>query len=411
MDRDSDFIKETRQYVKNILNKDISDDFYYHNFIHTEDVVNAAADIAKVTELSDEDTELVLIAAWLHDIGYSVSYEDHETHGKEMASKFLEGKLPESDINIILDAIEATRIPQKPKDIVGQVLCDADLFHLSTSEFMTQSLLLKRERDAHGLERGTEDEWKRETLQFANSHSYFTNFGKYVLTPKKEKNIKKLRKAKVADISEKYVGQLQGQLVKLKNKLDQEREVKPTRGIETMFRITSKNHLTLSGMADNKANIMISVNSIILSIILTVLFRKFAEAPQLVLPAISLTTSSLATIIFSILATRPNISKGKFTEEDIKNRETNLLFFGNFHGMGLENYLWGMKEMMKDGNYLYDSLIKDIYFLGVVLGKKYRLLRVSYTIFMFGLIISIFLFVLAQIYPAQFAIYGMEPLP
>jgi len=197
---------------------------------------------------------------------------------------------------------------------------------------------------------------------------------------------------------------LQSKLVKLQNKIDQDRELKPTRGIETMFRITSKNHLTLSGMADNKANIMISVNSIILSIILSVLFRKFETDPQLVIPALTLMITSLTTIIFSILATRPNISKGKFTEEDIKNRQTNLLFFGNFHGMGLDNYLWGMKEMMKDGNYLYDSLIKDIYFLGVVLGKKYKLLRISYTVFMFGLIFAIILFVLAQIYPSVFAV-------
>ena len=70
-----------------------------------------------------------------------------------------------------------------------------------------------------------------------------------------------------------------------------------------------------------------------------------------------------------------------------------------------------MKEMMKDGEYLYNSLIKDIYFLGVVLGKKYRLLRISYTIFMFGLIISIFLFLLAQIYPTQFAVHGVQSFP
>ena len=149
---------------------------------------------------------------------------------------------------------------------------------------------------------------------------------------------------------------------------------------------------------------MISVNAIILSIILSVLFRKFETDPQLVIPALVLMFTSLSTIVFSILATRPNISKGKFTEEDIKNRQTNLLFFGNFHGMGVDNYLWGMKEMMKDGNYLYDSLIKDIYFLGVVLGKKYKLLRISYTIFMFGLIISIFLFILSQLYPWIFAV-------
>ncbi len=401
---ESDFVKNTRLFVQDIFDKNMSDDFYYHNYEHTKDVVEASTEISKVTELSDEDTELVLIAALLHDIGYSKAYDDHETHSKEMAREYLEGKLPEPKIKIVLDAIEATRVPQRPKDIVGNVLCDADLFHLSTGQFMKQSLLLKKELEAHGSPETTDEEWRRETLVFANTHSYFTNFGKYVLKPKKEKNIKKLGKAKVSEISEKYVSQLQGELVKLKNKIDKERELKPTRGIETMFRITSKNHLTLSGMADNKANIMISVNSIILSIILTVLFRKFEEAPQLVIPAISLTISSLATIVFSILATRPNISKGKFTEEDIKNRETNLLFFGNFHGMGLDNYLWGMKEMMKDSDYLYNSLIKDIYFLGKVLGRKYQLLRVSYTIFMYGLIISIILFILSQIYPSVFAV-------
>ena len=157
-------------------------------------------------------------------------------------------------------------------------------------------------------------------------------------------------------------------------------------------------------MADNKANILISVNSIILSIVLTVLFRKFNDAPFLIIPAFALTVTCLVTIIFSILATRPNVSSGKFTDEDVKNRKTNLLFFGNFHGMGLDNYLWGMKEMMKDGNYLYSSLIKDIYYLGVVLGRKYKLLRISYTVFMFGLIISIILFILAQMYPWVFAV-------
>jgi len=157
-------------------------------------------------------------------------------------------------------------------------------------------------------------------------------------------------------------------------------------------------------MADNKANIMISVNSIILSIILTVLFRKFEDAPQLLIPAFALTTSSMITIIFAILATRPSISKGKFTEDEITKRKTNLLFFGNFHGMGVDNYLWGMNEMMKDGNYLYNSMIKDIYFLGVVLGKKYKFLRISYNVFMYGFVISILLFSLALIYPSLFSV-------
>jgi hypothetical protein len=106
----------------------------------------------------------------------------------------------------------------------------------------------------------------------------------------------------------------------------------------------------------------------------------------------------LATIVMSILATRPNISSGMFTDDEVLAKKTNLLFFGNFHKMKLDRYEWGMKEMMKDGEYLYGSMIKDIYFLGVVLGKKYKLLRIAYTIFMIGFVLAILAFVCAMLF-------------
>jgi hypothetical protein len=192
-----------------------------------------------------------------------------------------------------------------------------------------------------------------------------------------------------------YVKDLEKKLAKLKERENK----KPTRGIETMFRITSENHMTLSGMADTKANIMISINSIILSILVGILIRKFEEYPNLIIPTLIIVVVCLCAIVFAILATRPNISSGKFTREDINRKRTNLLFFGNFHRMKLDDYMWGMKEMLKDGDYLYGSLIKDIYFLGVVLGKKYRFLRISYTVFMFGFVIAILSFFLAIAFP------------
>ena len=131
-----------------------------------------------------------------------------------------------------------------------------------------------------------------------------------------------------------------------------------------MFRLTSHNHILLSQMVDSKASILITINSIILSLVVSVLIRKLEENVYLLYPTVILISVCLATMVFSILASRPNISSGKFTREDIKNKKTNLLFFGNFHAMKLEDYEWGMKEMMKDAEYLYGSLIKDIYYLG-----------------------------------------------
>jgi len=168
--------------------------------------------------------------------------------------------------------------------------------------------------------------------------------------------------------------------------------------VETMFRTTSTNHIRLSSMADSKAHIMISVNSIIISVILGVLFRRLEDYPNLIIPAFIFLLTGVLTIIFSVLATRPNINIGKFTKADIDSKKTNLLFFGNFHKMSLEEYSWGMTEMMKDNDYVYGSMIQDIYHLGVVLGKKYRQLRIAYNIFMFGLIISVLAFLIAALF-------------
>ena len=80
------------------------------------------------------------------------------------------------------------------------------------------------------------------------------------------------------------------------------------------------------------------------------------------------------------------------------NKKVNLLFFGNFYNMSLPDYDWAMKEMMSDREYLNSSMIKDIYFLGVVLARKYKYLRISYNIFMFGLVLAIVAFGIAFVF-------------
>ena len=168
-----------------------------------------------------------------------------------------------------------------------------------------------------------------------------------------------------------------------------------------MLRLTSENHLKLSDMADHKANILISVNSIIISVILSVLLRKLQEEPSLIIPTIIFLTVAVTTIVISILATRPKIIGGTFTRKDISEKKTNLLFFGNFHKATYEQYNAAMREMMTDTDYLYGSLIKDIYYLGVVLGRKYKLIRLAYNIFMIGIIVSVLAFAIGALFPGS----------
>ena len=151
-------------------------------------------------------------------------------------------------------------------------------------------------------------------------------------------------------------------------------------------------------MADSKANILISVNAIIISVILSVLVKKFQTDPYLIIPTIVFLSFSVITIVISILATRPKLNTGTFEEEDIINKKTNLLFFGNFHRMSYQQYETAMRTMMKDSDYLYSSIVQDIFHLGQVLGKKYRLIRLAYNIFMFGIIASVVAFSVAAMF-------------
>ncbi|MEO6685807.1 MAG: Pycsar system effector family protein, partial [Dyadobacter sp.] len=191
--------------------------------------------------------------------------------------------------------------------------------------------------------------------------------------------------------------------VKMAPETEEEKEKKakadrPDKGIETMFRISSNNHQRLSDMADNKAHIMITTTSIIISVLLSILLRKLEDNAYLIFPTILLLTICVITMVFSILATRPTIPHGTFTEQDITDKKVNLLFFGNFYRMAYAEYAAGMQAMMNDRDFLYGSLTKDVYSQGVVLGRKYRLLRVGYNVFMFGIVASVVSFVIASMF-------------
>jgi hypothetical protein len=159
-----------------------------------------------------------------------------------------------------------------------------------------------------------------------------------------------------------------------------------------MYRTTYRTHTNLSSMADSKANLMLSVNAIVISIVVSNMIPKLGENSRLILPTILLTLTCLGSMIYATLSTRPKVTEGNTTREMIKGRKVNLLFFGNFHNMNLEDFQWGVNEMLRDSDFLYSSMSRDLYFLGIVLAKKYKYLSICYNIFMYGLIISVLSF-------------------
>ncbi len=168
-----------------------------------------------------------------------------------------------------------------------------------------------------------------------------------------------------------------------------------SRGIETMFRTTMSSHLQLSSMADNKANLMISINSIIVSIIISSFLRNMDDMPHLLIPTGLLTALCLLTITFAVLSTRPRIKSQRDNTGLIADTKVDLLFFGSFSQLTPEAYKTGVKGIMESPDLLYDTMIDNLYQQGQVLERKYKLLKITYNLFLFGFPLVVVCYVIA----------------
>jgi HD superfamily phosphodiesterase len=387
-------LQKTEDFVFQLLKDKLSISYTYHNFNHTQRVVTAAKKLILNEKISEEEAEIILVATWFHDTGYIKTIPNHEEESIVIARDFLlKNNKSEEYISRVANLIRFTEVSQTPKTIEEKIIKDADYSHFANADYIAIGELLREEWKATLDKTYTDLEWAEENKRILiQCHHYYTDYAKENWQPVKDKNIFLLQK-EIQKLSEGNAPSTKSNIKKKKlEKLE-----RPERGIDTMFRITLNNHTRLSEIADSKANILLSVNAIIISISLSTLIPKL-DSPgnaHLVMPTFTLLMFSVVSIIFAIMSTRPKVTSGTFTRKDIEDKKVNLLFFGNFHKMPIEEYEWAVNELMKDRDYLYNSMIKDLYYLGLVLDRKYKLLRITYTIFMIGIIVSVFTFVYA----------------
>ncbi|WP_185269287.1 Pycsar system effector family protein [Chryseobacterium indologenes] len=381
-------LDKAKNYVEILFKDKLSSVYFYHNFIHTAYTVNKAEEIMKNTPVSEEDQEKVLVALWFHDTGYIECAKNHEERGVEIMKNFLhQENYPTNYIDDVEKLILATKITHEPQGLLEKIVKDADFSHFAGHDYSDISDALRKEWELTNVKCFSNEEWNSGNLDMLkNKHTFYTEYAKENWEPLKKKNIKKIEK--------KVEKEEQKKEDKKENTEGKKEKEKSDRSVDTLFRVTLNNHTRLSDIADSKANILLSVNAIIISVCLSVLVPKL-DAPKnshLILPSFILLLSSVFTIVFAILSTKPNVTKTTFTPQDIMNRKVNLLFFGNFQQMMFDDYHNAMRDLIKDRDYIYDSMVKDLYYLGKVLDRKYKLLSITYKIFMAGIIISVLSF-------------------
>ena len=384
-------VEKTESFVFELFKNELPDTIVYHNHTHTKRVFKSTKEIIENSEINVNDAEILMLAALLHDTGYTKTRDDHEDESAKIAEDFLKKEgADQKVIDSVKDCIMATKVANEPKTELDKILRDADASHFGKKYFNEASEFLRKELEINGIATFTPSEWLDENIKMlSKKHRFYTDYALKNWQPRKEKNLAKLIKTK-----KKHKRKIKKEKIKAKYKAQYKNE-SPERGIQTFYRVALRNHIKLSDIADTKANILLSVNAIIISVVLANLISKLDTNPYLTWPTVIFTVFSVISMVMSIIATRPNVTSGEFTKEDVANKEVNLTFFGNFHKMDLKEYEWAIEELLKDKNYVYKSLTKDLYFLGKVLERKYRLLRITYTVFMIGIITSLIAFGIA----------------
>ena len=389
-----DIITAAEDFVRHIFDEKIPSDLYmYHNWVHTCQVRDEAILLARQAGIKPEELEMLNLAAIFHDAGFSTAYTGHEEHGARMAREFLShAGYPEEKIQTIEDLIQATRVDIKPRTTLEALLKDADTSSVGRSHFHIYTNHLRKELNAVQNALLTKRDWALANLQFLDEHEYYTGVARERYGQTKEVN-KKLLLNELALIDAKLEAKRNEN-----NKSQEPDTIGTSKSAQNMFKTALRNHIDLSSIADNKANIMLSVNALIITFALPLLGKEIAANRMILYPTIMLLSVCVVSMIFATMATRPIPMKGYSSMESILARKSNLFFFGNFYRMTFEEYEQGMNATVADGTILDTTIMRDLFFLGRTLGSKYSYLRKCYTIFMYGIILTVICFLVVFVF-------------
>jgi len=407
----TDVLLKVAAYSKNrILN--FPERVVYHDLAFAERLNNKIITIGQDGNMSSRDIQMAQIVGWFFSSCFdkidvkitdgiiSDNNEDlsvsnlKEFSKKEEISDALKKEIIENIKGINFFRTAENNVQKTVSDaITADLVCVQNVNH--NLKLVYQELLLNNVSVS-------KLNWYEAIIPIAEEVNFYTDYGKKQLAPNVKIQVENLRKAKNKIVKQnekvlkKELAISDKELKKLKKNL-KTLSGRDDRAVQTLFRTTIKNHYTLREMVDRKANIMITVNSIILSVVISGLASREFEHNEYYIPIITLSFCSAVSIIFAILSTRPNKTQGQFTEEEIRSKNGNLLYFGNFHDMSPRDFEWGMLQMLNDSDYLYGSMIRDLYYLGSVIHNKFRNIRISLNIFLGGMITSLILYVIFRI--------------
>jgi len=259
-------VDEAEEYVKKLLTQRLTDDHQYHNLSHTLAVRTASRKLGEMANLSPAQLEILELAALFHDTGHVETYNGHEDVSHRLAREFLEKHdYTEDRMQEVLDCVDVTFMANRPTNELQKIIRDADLINLGSDGYLVHLQGLRHEWEVFLGQRFSDADWYKMNYKFLKGQTFFTDYAQEMYGPKLSNNInnlKKLAKTAKKKSGTANMGGLQG-----------------SKSAQMMFKTALRNHLDLSTLADNKANIMLSVNALIITLIVPFAASQINDYP------------------------------------------------------------------------------------------------------------------------------------
>ncbi len=381
-DSKSAILKQASAYVLGLYNQHKNGSLVFHNYALAFRRVEVANQLAAAHPLTELQREVIELSCWFLNMGCVVNYE-HATQQsiRELGLFFKQTNSSEALRKQVVNCMQVISLQRKVIDICEQIVADASTIAAFLPNYETRMKLLRKEWELQGIRQFEDQEWltflknQLSEIQLYTAPAkiqFESTLGQLLIQIDEQE--KKKRKKQQRLSTEAPFQQLENGV--------------PLRGAQTFFRTNYRNHINLSAIADNKANIMISVNAILISVLITFLsYRNIGiNQPKILLPVILFLVTGLSSLIFAVLASRPKITR------QASGLKRNIIFFGNFVQLSLDDFETAMDQVLKDEQALYGNMVRDLYYLGKVLDKKYRYLKIAYNIFMVGFIGTVLAF-------------------
>lgn len=379
----ADIFKQTKAHILQQFNHKHHSGRVYHTYAQANAQLRSLETLLTANQLPAETATIAKLASqfaalsYLEDVHYATNQARHFLNKKQFDAT--------EDVVQTIHRYKNNQIETS----TDALLSDAEKSVQFGENYFDWSALRRLELDLLHDQRYSKQEWQQLELDRLMQVKYYTPYGKIHFAPILAQHIAKLKNRlnKYENTPQKTLATATFEQLELE---------KTARGAQTFFRANYRNHINLSAIADNKANIMISVNSILISVLITVLtWRNITETqPEVLMPGVIFLVTALASLICAVLSARPKVTNLNEQNPSFDHIKKNIAFFGNFVTLNLEQYEEAMDEVLRNDELLYGNMSRDLYYLGKVLSKKYYFLSISYNVFMIGFSVSVGLFLI-----------------